>query len=156
MLRFTASFILIWLLAQVIVAYLPIQQSFIEATVATVALVLRAVALPVSVAGATITLAGTSIEVVGDCTPLPTFTILAAAIVSFPARAQWRVLGWSVGLLLLWIFNLVRISGLLILLTQNRDAFAFVHLYVWQGLGFVVVLGIFAAWVSLAPRHPLP
>lgn len=150
--RFAVRFVLYWLLALAILAAFPaIERSAVRATVAILSLLFDAVGFEHDVKSSVIHLSQASIEIVSDCTPVMPTAALWAAMLAFPAPGRWKLLGVTLGLTAMWLFNIARVSALAAVLELRPRWFEFVHVYLWQAITMAVVLSAFIVWVRFTP-----
>jgi exosortase H (IPTLxxWG-CTERM-specific) len=94
------------------------------------------------------TLSGShAVSVESDCNGIEATLLLLCAILAFPASWRARLLGVSLGLLVIQGINLVRIISLVYLSQWDGDIFKWTHEYLWPGLLILVALGIFGWWM---------
>jgi exosortase H (IPTLxxWG-CTERM-specific) len=98
---------------------------------------------------------GGGVEIANGCNAIEASILLAAAILAFPARLGHRLLGATVGFVLLQAVNLLRIISLLYLERYAQGWFDFFHLYLWDGLIMLDGLLIFLLWHRWQDRPPL-
>ena len=90
---------------------------------------------------------GFSCEIYYACTGLVPATILALAILAFPARLQQKLTGILIGVPLVFLVNLVRLASLFFIGVRYPAAFPLVHSVVWNGLLAAVVALLFMSWL---------
>jgi exosortase/archaeosortase family protein len=118
-------------------------------TVGSVRGALRLASIHPQIAGTTVVVEQAALRIVPECTPLMPTVLLAVAIAAYPARLRWKLLGIGAGLIILWLFNTVRMLALLGTLIWWPRGFTFVHVYLWQTITLLVVSGLFVAWLRL-------
>ena len=95
---------------------------------------------------------GVSFQVEPDCTPLGPIVLLWGTILATPAPGRSKLMAMGAGGILLWMYNLARIAVLMVVLARMPEAFDLAHVYLWQTMTIVVILGSFLLWVrTLAP-----
>lgn len=152
-LGYVGRFVAGWVAVLLLVTLVPgIERVAIAATVGSVMGVLRVVSFQAFVTGASILVGRHPIEITPDCTPLMPTGVLWVAIAVFPATLSWRLAGALVGALALWLYNLCRILVMIAVLNTHPSWFEFVHIYMWQTLTLVVVIGLFLIWLRFEPR----
>jgi exosortase/archaeosortase family protein len=97
--------------------------------------------------------AGSSLQIISECTPLVPAVLLCGAIAAFPAAARLRALGVAAGLVLLWIYNVLRIVVLVAVLAYKPAIFDLIHVYLWQSVTIVLVAVLFAAWLRMTEAN---
>jgi len=75
--------------------------------------------------------------------------IYSACVIAFPAPLRTRALGVLFGCLAIFVFNLLRISTLLIVGRHWGDYFDFFHVYFWQATLIAMIVGVLYAWIKL-------
>jgi exosortase/archaeosortase family protein len=145
-----------WILVLLVATLVPaIERRAIAGTVASVTGVLRAATFRPVVSEASILVGSHPIEITPDCTPLMPTAALWVAMLAFPATLPWRLAGALSGAAVLWIYNIVRIIAMIGVLNTRPAWFEFLHVYMWQTLTLVVVIGVFLMWLRLEPRPPV-
>jgi exosortase/archaeosortase family protein len=93
-------------------------------------------------------------RVVPDCGALPSMTIFLCAVFAFPTRGRNKFIGAALGLPLLYVVNVIRLSCLAIIgaLTSGGEVFDFAHHYVWQGIFVIFVVAVWLLWVEFIVR----
>ena len=134
-----------------------IERRAIAGTVASDAGVLRAATFRPVVSAASILVGGHPVEITPDCTPLMPTAALWVAMLAFPASLPWRLAGALAGAAVLWAYNVARIIAMIGVLNVRPAWFDLLHVYMWQTLTLVVVIGLFLMWLRLEPRpHASP
>ena len=150
---FVVRFVLGWAAAIVIVSWVPaLDRWAVGHTVKSLGGMARLLGLAFSASGGSIQLAGASMQIVPDCTPMMPVAALAIAVFAFPAPWRWRALGLAGGVVVLWLYNLLRIWALAVVLRSHPSWFEFIHIYLWQTMTLLVVFAIFVAWLWLQGR----
>ena len=91
-------------------------------------------------------------SLVPDCGALPSMSIFIAALIAFPASMRKRALGLLIGVPILYIINLARLTCLAAIgayWKQTPEVFEFAHQYVWQAIYVLIVVGVWLLWVEL-------
>jgi len=90
-----------------------------------------------------------AVQVLAGCNAVEVCALLVAAILAFPGKLKYGLIGAGVGVLALQTVNLARIISLLYLSRGSQEVFEFFHNYVWDaliGLEGLLVFFIFARW----------
>lgn len=92
--------------------------------------------------------------VIPECGAIEVMSIFFAAVVAFPAPWWKRLLGILLGLPIMYLVNIFRLSCLAVIgaLDQGGDWFNFAHEYVWQTVYIVFVVMVWLAWVEYVVR----
>ena len=96
---------------------------------------------------------GFFMEIRDGCNGINVVIVLWAAIMAYPARLTWKLIGLAGGLAAIQILNLVRIISLFYLGEHWRPLFEFAHLYLWESLIIVDALAVFGLWSKRAVRN---
>lgn len=148
---FVARLFVCWAAGFLLLAFVPVvEQAAIGATVANLNMSLGWVIPDLAHAGNQFSTAGASIQIVGECTSLTPTILLCGAIVAFPASVGFKVAGLVAGSSILWIFNIVRVGVLLLVLAHRPAVFDLVHIFLWQSVTILLVVGLFALWVRFS------
>jgi len=150
MLGFGLRFALGWVVAIILLTRLPaIERVAIHATLAHLVALARLLGQQATSVGESMFMWGQSVQIVPDCTPLLPTATLWVAVLAFPATWRWRAIGLAGGALVLWVTNLLRILALFPVLRFRTAWFPFIHIYLWQTVTMLVVLGVFVLWLRL-------
>lgn len=102
------------------------------------------------IAGRYIVGAPLGISVVPGCSGLDVMSLCVAALLSYPVAWRRRLVGAGLGVLLLFVLNILRISALAV--TSQTPAFQTLHVYVWPALLVAATLAWIALWIKTAER----
>lgn len=94
-----------------------------------------------------------AVQVLAGCNAVEVCALLAAAILAFPARLKYCLIGAGLGILALQAVNLLRIMTLLYLSRSSQTVFEFFHHYVWDAMIGLEGLLIFFFWVRWQSRR---
>lgn len=92
---------------------------------------------------------GFSVEIIDECTGLFEMLIYLAAVLSFSTTIRKKLLGIAMGLPAIFVFNLVRITILLVAGASSMELFNFMHLYLWQVTLIIMISTIWIGWLYL-------
>lgn len=92
-----------------------------------------------------------AISLVPGCSGLDVMSLCVAALLSYPVAWRRRLLGAGLGVALLFVLNILRISALAV--TSQTPAFQTLHVYVWPALLVAVTLGWIVLWIKTAERR---
>jgi exosortase H (IPTLxxWG-CTERM-specific) len=95
---------------------------------------------------------GFSVSVEAGCNGIEAVIVLLAAMLAFPAPWRHKIAGILIGALTIQVMNLVRVISLFYIGQWSRDAFVWMHLYVWQALIMLDVLVVWLVWIRMLPR----
>ncbi len=116
--------------------------------VSLVSRVMGIAGIPSEFHGGIINLPNISLDVKYGCNGLEAVILYAAAVIAFPAPWKKKAAGVAVGLLLIQIFNILRIAGLAYAGVHCNKYFDILHIYVAQGMTIVVSLVIFLVYLN--------
>jgi len=94
---------------------------------------------------------GFAVAIRPGCNGVEVMVLLAAAILAFPARWGYRILGIALGMLAIQVLNLARIITLFYIGQWNEAAFEWAHLYIWPALIMLDALIVFLIWLYRQP-----
>ena len=97
-----------------------------------------------------------AVQVLAGCNAVEVCALLAAAILAFPGKLKYGVVGVVAGILALQTINLGRIISLLYLARGSPEVFDFFHNYVWDALIGLEGLLIFFFWTRWQTRRMSP
>lgn len=92
------------------------------------------------------TTTGFGVSIEPGCNGVEACIVLLAAVVAFPARWHYKLLGLAVGIVAVQALNIVRVVSLYYLGQWRLDVFHFAHAYLWQGLIMLDVLVVWLLW----------
>jgi len=100
------------------------------------------------VAGASVGIPGFAVEIKNNCNAIYEIGLYAAAVFAYPAPIRQRLAGFSLGAIVLYLVNLLRVLSLIALGRYWPGGFQAAHLYVWQALFLAVVAACWLGWVG--------
>lgn len=160
MLRFLA-FALLWMVGlQILIATTLWGSGLLESHLRLQATLARALLSPVyselRVTGTVVSSPRFAMEVKHGCDALQPIAIFLAVVVAFPARWSEKIIGAVVGVVLLLVLNVVRLSTLYVVGHHFEEYFELMHMTVWQGLFVLSAFGLWMAWVAWLGRRARP
>lgn len=105
-----------------------------------------------SVRDATVSAYGSRLLVVADCTPVGPVLLLWGAMLAFPAPWRAKLVGITLGGLLLVALNLVRMVSLVYIGVLAPSYLETVHLLVWQSIMILSAILIWLFWFARVSR----
>lgn len=87
-----------------------------------------------------------AVQVLSGCNAVEVCALLSAAILAFPGKLRYGLIGAAAGILALQAINLLRIISLLYLSRGSIELFEFFHHYVWDAMIGLEGLLIFFFW----------
>ena len=101
----------------------------------------------VSVSKTVVSYDGFNVMVIGECTGVMEFMIFGAALLSYSVSWSKRLIGLLIGIPILFVFNVIRIVGLLFVGRYAAEMFDIAHVYFWQAGTVLVICGLWMAWI---------
>ena len=95
---------------------------------------------------------GFALEVRDGCNGVNVVILLWAAMVAYPSRFQWKLIGLGGGLAAIQILNFLRLISLFYLGQYSASLFEFAHLYLWETLIIIDAMIVFGVWMRHAQR----
>lgn len=96
---------------------------------------------------------GVGVQIEPGCNGIEACIVLVSAILAFPARWRYKIIGILMGVLAVEAVNVLRVISLFYLLQWSRPAFEFAHLYLWQALIMLDVLVVWFVWVRFVGQR---
>jgi exosortase/archaeosortase family protein len=96
-----------------------------------------------------------SMRIVLDCAALDAHALLAAAVLTFPARWRYRIAGAAAGALVVAAVNVARIALLYFVGVRWPSAFPVLHEEVLQIAIILATFLVFGGWIALVRRADL-
>ena len=95
----------------------------------------------------------TAVTLFEGCNGIAVMILFLAFVVAF--KGKWLDLAWfaPLGLLVIHVFNLARLSILIVLAQQQSEFFHFVHKYLFTLIIYSAVFLLWVLWVKLAIRR---
>lgn len=94
-----------------------------------------------------------AVQVLAGCNAVEVCALLTAAILAFPGKIQYGLIGAAAGVVALQAINLLRIISLLYLSRGSQEVFEFFHNYVWDAMIGLEGLLIFFFWTRWQARQ---
>jgi exosortase family protein XrtM len=94
-----------------------------------------------------------SFEIVRGCEGMEGILLMISAMCAFSMAWREKLKGVLVGVVFIYLFNLLRIVGLYYLMRYNPGAFYFAHLFVGQSITIVIVSVYFVLWTSRSMKN---
>jgi len=120
-----------------------------KATASICGLILSVFSDDVWYQGAQCAFDGFMVEIIDECTGLLEMVIYLAAVLSFATTIRKKLLGLLIGLPAIYLFNVVRITLLIVVGAYWPAAFNFMHLYFWQGTLIIMIGSVWVGWLYL-------
>ncbi len=94
-----------------------------------------------------------SFEIVRGCEGMEGILLMISAMCAFSMAWKEKLKGILLGVVFIYLFNLLRIVGLFYLMTYYAGAFYFAHLFVGQSITIVIVSVYFVLWTSRSMKN---
>ncbi|WP_428151505.1 exosortase H [Brevundimonas sp.] len=94
-----------------------------------------------------------AVQVLAGCNAVEVCALLTAAILAFPGKIKYGLIGAVAGVFALQAINLLRIISLLYLSRGSQEVFEFFHNYVWDAMIGLEGLLIFFFWTRWQARR---
>lgn len=92
-------------------------------------------------------------RIIEECTGLYQAMLLGAALLAFPTTWRKTLVGFALGIPLIYALNVLRLAMLLVIGHHFRDSFEFVHVYLWQGTTIIMLACVLYVWVRWVVRE---
>jgi archaeosortase B (VPXXXP-CTERM-specific) len=122
-------------------------QAFIRATAGIEFLIFELVSGDARLDGKMVWYGQFVVKIIDECTGLYEMLIFTAAVLAFPTSWAKRAIGVFLGCPLIYLFNVVRIAGLIVVGRHWSKAFEFMHLYFWQATMIVMITSVWLLWI---------
>lgn len=106
----------------------------------------------VTVIGNSIRSPGFSADIVRGCDAVEAIALYVCAILAFPLPFLKKLIGLTVGALLLLVLNLVRVVSLCMIAAHSRRMFDVMHIDVWQAIFIFFAVLLWILWLLWATR----
>jgi len=102
----------------------------------------------IQVAGTNISSPDFSMGIITACTGLVAMAIFAAAVLAYPSSIAKKAEGIVIGIVGLFIFNLIRMVGLFVVGSHLPNLFNTAHYIVGQSLMILLAVGLWLLWLE--------
>jgi archaeosortase B (VPXXXP-CTERM-specific) len=107
----------------------------------------------VQVDGALISSPAYSMSIVTECTGLVPMAIVVCAVLAYPCTAKQKAIGAALGIVALFVLNLVRTVSLFFIGSHfSSGFFNTAHFLIWQPVMIVVAIVLWLFWVEKLVR----
>ncbi len=91
-------------------------------------------------------------EIVRGCEGMEGVLLMIAAMGAFSMAWSDKLKGIMLGIVFVYLFNLLRIVGLYYMMRYQLSGFYFAHLFVGQSITIVIVSVFFVLWISRSSK----
>ncbi len=95
-----------------------------------------------------------SVGIRKGCDALEPMALLVAGIIAFPSSIKQKSTGLVIGLLFIFLLNIVRIVTLFLTGVYRPQFFEVMHIEVWQVIFIVAGIGFWFIWVRWVVNKP--
>ena len=106
----------------------------------------------ITVTGVSISSPRFSVQIIRGCDAVEAVALYVCAVLAFPLPFLKKLIGTTVGALLLLILNLIRIVSLFLIGVYSPRIFALMHIDVWQALFIFFAVLFWILWLLWATR----
>ena len=94
-----------------------------------------------------------SVRIIEECTGVFEALIFMAAVLAYPTRWLDKLIGFVLGVPILYLFNVARILVLVWVGRFHYTLFDFMHLYFWQATLILMITSVWLLWIFKVVRH---
>ncbi|MBN1906176.1 MAG: exosortase H [Deltaproteobacteria bacterium] len=98
---------------------------------------------------------GFSVDVKDGCNAVYEISLFICAVLAYPSRLKYKLLGIACGSLIIYLFNLIRIVVLYMTGKYYNNIFKMVHDHVSQSLFIFLVVVLWLLWASGAKKSTI-
>jgi exosortase H (IPTLxxWG-CTERM-specific) len=88
-----------------------------------------------------------SVSIAKGCDAMEAMALFASALLAFPAKWKYKLIGFFAGIALLFMLNIARIISLFLTGLYFPKAFEIMHVEVWQVLFILFAVGLWIFWI---------
>ena len=118
--------------------------------------ILRLVTDEATRSGSLMQLGTFGVLIIEECTGIFEMLIFMAAVLAYPTGWRDKLLGFALGIPLLYLFNLARILVLLWVGRYYNELFEFMHIYFWQATLILMITSVWLLWILKVVRRVEP
>lgn len=91
---------------------------------------------------------GFAVHIIEECTGVYEVLIFSAAVLAFPTVWSKKLVGFGLGIPILYLFNVLRIAVLIVVGKHAPQYFDFMHLYFWQATLILMITSVWLLWIT--------
>jgi len=110
--------------------------------------ILKTLGMKVYVNGITISGEGFGVQIAGNCSPILVTVIFLSAVIAFPALLKEKLIGSIMGIIFIYVLNLLRIALIFLVGIYATQYFEEAHIYVSQTICIVMVAIFWLFWAG--------
>ena len=92
------------------------------------------------------------LEIIPECLGIISMAIFVSAVLAYPCRIKQKMVGMAIGILALYVLNLVRTVSLFYINSHFPDFLDTAHVLIWQSLMILAALALWLFWVEKLAR----
>ncbi|MFZ4520630.1 MAG: archaeosortase/exosortase family protein [Bacteroidales bacterium] len=96
----------------------------------------------------TITSPDFSVSIARGCDAMEAMALFASALLAFPARWNYKLIGFFAGIATLFTLNIIRVVTLFLTGVYFPKAFEIMHVEVWQVVFIIFAIGLWIFWIQ--------
>ena len=89
-----------------------------------------------------------NMRIVSECTAITPTMVFTSAVLAFPSAISAKVNGILLGVVALYLINLVRVVSLYYIGTHAPNQMEFIHIVVWQSIMILIAIGLWSLWAA--------
>jgi exosortase/archaeosortase family protein len=89
-----------------------------------------------------------SVCIASGCDAVEAMALFGTALLAFPAKWKFKLIGFFAGVAILFILNIIRIVTLFLTGIYFPKAFELMHVEVWQAVFILIAVGLWIFWIK--------
>lgn len=114
--------------------------------------ILNAMGNTVNVAATVVQSNSFAMDIAYGCDALEPITLFTVVVAAFPAKIKARLLAIPIGILILFMINIIRLITLYYAGSSSLELFEMMHIEIWQPVFIVCALVLFIVYVGLVRK----
>ena len=94
-----------------------------------------------------------SVSIARGCDAMEAMALFGSALLAFPAKWKFKLIGFFTGIAILIALNILRIISLFLTGLYFPSVFEFMHVEVWQALFIIFALGLWIFWIKWTKKE---
>ena len=111
-------------------------------------LILGVLGTPAEANGTLVSSDDFAVTIIGECTGIVPMLIFLSAVVAYPCGIKHKLAGMGMGIVALYLLNLIRIVSLFSIGSSYPDFLETAHMVLWQGLMILLALILWLFWAN--------
>lgn len=96
--------------------------------------------------------ASNPLEIIPECLGIISMAIFVSAVLAYPCRIKQKMVGMAIGILALYVLNLVRTVSLFYINSHFPDFLDTAHILIWQSIMILAAIVLWLFWVEKFAR----